>query len=322
MKENLINKEKVNKKIIDEEILNPSLIDLPAFLMCAPFTVSNKIPNNAWMKEEADKGERIDRQKALNQWLELYNYLSSESLTYLLPNNKPLQDIVFTANLGIVLEHLPKKDVVVLSNFTSKARVGEELVGKTFFESLGYKAIICPYQFEGEAELKHIRDNIYIGGYGQRSTKQAYEWMEKEFDMNIIKLEMKNKHLYHLDCSCFPITKENLLLGLKLYSTEEIKKIEKVLNIIPVSIDDCYSGICNNVKIFNTILNASYIHELTPGTKDYAWEIKKNRALEDIVIDFGMDLILINLSEFLKSGALLSCMIMHLNRLSYNYIAY
>jgi hypothetical protein len=30
---------------------------------------------------------------------------------------------------------------------------------------MGFKVIPCPYLFEGEAELKYLRDNIYIGGY-------------------------------------------------------------------------------------------------------------------------------------------------------------
>ena len=293
----LTNAEKLNKKIEDEPMLNPSLVEMPSFLMCPPFSVSNKIPNNAWMKEEADKGKKINRQKALNQFFELYNYLSSESIVYLLPSHESLQDLVFTANLGIVLEHLPEKDTVILSNFTSKARRGEEIVGKRFFDALGYKTVICPFQFEGEAELKHVRDNIYIGGYGQRSTKEAYDWMEKEYGMNIIKLKMKNKHLYHLDCSVFGLTQEAFMMGIKLYEKEEIRQLEKYIEIIPVTLDDCYSGICNNVRIFNTVLNASYIYDLTPGTKDYEWEIKKNRNLEDIVLDFGMDVQKINLSE-------------------------
>ena len=87
----------------------------------------------------------------------------------------------------------------------------------------------------------------------------------------------------------------------------------------PAPLDDCYAGICNSVRISNTILNASHITELTAGTEDYANEIAKNRRLEDIAADLGFELSFFNLSEYHKSGALLSCMLLHLNRHSYTF---
>ena len=46
-------------------------------------------------------------------------------------------------------------------------------------------------------------------------------------------------------------------------------------------------------------------------------ELHKNRALEDIANRLAFDISYVNLSEFMKGGALLSCMAMHLNRYSY-----
>ena len=45
----------------------------------------------------------------------------------------------------------------------------------------------------------------------------------------------------------------------------------------------------------------------------------KNRKLEDIAVAMGFEVNFFNLSEYLKGGALLSCMIMHLNRNSYEF---
>ena len=73
------------------------------------------------------------------------------------------------------------------------------------------------------------------------------------------------------------------------------------------------------MRLSNTILNASHIHELHTGTEDYAGEMHKNRRLEDIAADHAFELTFLNLSEYLKGGALLSCMVMHLNRHSYEF---
>lgn len=302
--------------------LNASTLDVPSFLLNAPFGFSIKDPNNVWMKEaiKEDPSLQLNKKNAMLQWLDLYNYLAAGSLVYIQPSLQGLQDQVFTANLGIVLNHLEEKDKVIISNFTSEPRYGETPVSVQFFESMGYKALVCPFKFEGEADLKHIKDNIYIGGYGIRSDIRAYEWMEENFDMKIIKVKMNNEYLYHLDCSIFPLTKDELLIADKIYSPAEIKEISKYININSVEEDDCLNGITNCIRFHNSIINASYISEIDrkKDKDEYEWELAKNRTLEDICSDLGLEPVFVNLSEFMKGGALLSCLVMHLNRQSYN----
>ena len=83
--------------------------------------------------------------------------------------------------------------------------------------------------------------------------------------------------------------------------------------------DECFSGICNSVRLSNTIMNGSHIHELKAGTEEYREEVNKNRRLEDIAVERGFEVNFFNLTEYLKGGALLSCMVMHLNRYSYEF---
>ncbi|MBO0862206.1 MAG: amidinotransferase, partial [Chloracidobacterium sp.] len=87
--------------------------------------------------------------------------------------------------------------------------------------------------------------------------------------------------------------------------------------VIPVSADECYSGICNSVRMPSTVLNSSHLQDLKLGTEDYEHEVRKNRKLEDVAADLALEVSYFNLSEYHKSGALLSCMVMHLNRHSY-----
>lgn len=301
--------------------LNPTSLDKAAFLLNFPFSYSAQTPNNIWMQELEDEKRSIDLRKSIKQFMELYHFMASEALVYLLPapSRCGLQDLVFTANLGIVLEHVQGKNTVVLSNFSSEPRVQETAYGAEFFRGLGYDVHISPHKFEGEAELKHLYDNVYIGGYGIRSERAAYEWMERTFDMQVIKVEESDPYLYHLDCSIFPVTTESALVCTEMFTKEEVAEIEQHIDVIDVSVDDAYSGICNSVRLANLILNSSHIHELKAGTEDYKLEIAKNRRLEDIAVDLGFELAFFNLSEYHKSGALLSCMVMHLNRNSYGF---
>ncbi len=299
----------------------PTGLKRPAFLLNFPFSYSTAIANNVWMEEIEREERKPNFERAMVQFLDVYRYLASEALVYLLPTPRDcqLQDLVFTANLGIVLEHLESKDTVVLSNFTSEPRRGETEVGVGFFEAMGYRTHVPPARFEGDAELKHLHDNVYVGGYGQRSQREAYDWMERTFDMEVVKLEETDPYLYHLDCTIFPITREDTLVCTEMYQKDELAALEKHTNVIDVSADECLSGICNSVRLSNTILNASNIHDLKAGTEDYAAELQKNRRLEDIALNLAFEVGYFNLDEYLKGGALLSCMVMHLNRHSYAF---
>ena len=149
---------------------------------------------------------------------------------------------------------------------------------------MGYKTTISPHKWEGEADLKYLYDNVYIGGYGQRSDLKTYEWMEKEFDMKIIKLNMVDEYLYHLDCNIFPLNSHKTMVCTELCDKEELAQIEQYTDIIDMSYDDTLCGMANSVRLGNMVLCAS----------------------------------IFNISEYMKSGAMLSCMVMHLNRIDHH----
>ncbi len=292
--------------------------DDPMFLMNIPYSYSTSIANNAWMEELDEKKRAVDVDRAMTQFLDLYHFIAGDAVVYVLPTpvGCQLQDLVFTANLGVVLEHLPDREIVILSKMATGPRQGEPEVGRKFFEALGFEVYDAPFRFEGEAELKHLRDNIYLGGYGARTDPRIYDWMEEKFEMKIIRLEEVDRYCYHLDCSVFPLTSTDTMVSTSLFKRHELEKLGQFTNIIDVSSDAAYSGICNSVRLHSNILNASNLHQLKVGTEDYHIERDKNRELEDIAAKFGFEVAYFNLSEYLKGGALLSCMIMHLNRRS------
>ena len=296
----------------------PSQLHLQSYVMNFPFTLSTTDPNNIWMQELTDEELTVNKSKAYKQFMDLYSFMAGNSLTYLLPSEGNFQDQVYVANLGIYLPHITGENHIVLSNFTSDPRKGEELVGEKFFNQMGYKTAISPYKWEGEADLKYLYDNVYIGGYGIRSNIKTYEWMEKEYDMNIIKVAMVDEYLYHLDCSIFALNPEQTLVCTELFDPSELAEMEKHTEIIDVDIDDALGGMTNSVRMGNMILCASNISEMKKTHEYYEGEKHKIASLEKICSDAGMEPVIFNLSEYMKSGAMLSCMVMHLNRIDHN----
>jgi len=295
----------------------PSQLPIQSYVMNFPFSISTDDPNNIWMKEMSEKELELNRPKAYKQFMDLYNFMAGQSLVHILPSEGNFQDLVYVANLGLHLPHICNDNHILLSNYTSPPRQGEEYVGEKFFNQMGYKTTISPYKWEGEADIKYLYDNVYIGGYGIRSDIKTYKWMEENFDMDIIKVKMVDEYMYHLDCSIFPLNPDKTMVCTELYDTLELKQIEKHTEIIDIDVEDSMYGMANSVRLGNMILCASNISELKKSHEYYEGEKHKIESLEKICANEGMEPVIFNLSEYMKSGAMLSCMVMHLNRVDH-----
>lgn len=288
--------------MISNKPFSPSYLTFPCFLVNFPFTVDNKVPNNFLMTEYCD-GTKYDYDRAFSQWMDLYNYIvSHNSLVYILPSEGNFQDLPYVANLGCILPHIQNRDVIILSNFTSLPRIGEDIVGRKFFSMMEYDVQQSPYKFEGEADLKWIRDNIYIAGYGIRTERETHDWLKETFGMDIISVLMNDEELYHFDCSFLPLSPTKALVATTVFCHEEIRAMEQILDIIPVPKKYLYYGWTNGLVMENKVLCAPYTIE-TGDEKSFRRLLSKH----------GFDLVVFNLSEFEKSGAALSCLVMHLN---------
>lgn len=268
----------------------------PAFLMNFPLSVSNCIPNNAWMSPETQG--KYDKTRAANQWMKLYRKLSETSLVYILPGCGNFQDLPFVANLGCYLPHILDRKVILLANFSSIPRRGEDVIGRRFFESFEYLVEQPLHRWEGEADLKWVRENIYIGGIGSRSTIEAYNWMSKEFEMEVPCIELSDPKLYHLDCVYFQLTDTKALVNVTALRPQDIKKLERLVEIVEVPEAFKYEGWTNCIRINDSILYG-------PSAP---WEL-----FESLLAKHDFQLETFDLTEFDKSGADLSCLCFHLN---------
>ena len=293
-------------------------LQMPVFMMNIPTLFSTDVRNNVWMNGYSDRDILVNVPKAIREMWEVYSFIANQGFVYLLPNPKDckLQDLTFVANNGIMLHNI-EKPTYVGSNFKAQNRIGEEILGLDFFKSLGYETIKCPFIFEGEAEMKFLKDNIYIGGYGVRTEKEAFDWFRNNFGLEIIELELKDPYMYHLDCAIFPLTKEKIIIATEAFTKKELNKLEKIAEIIPITIDQAHTGLTNSVRVNNYILNASDIDFLKKNSVDYRLERDKNNKIEEIAASNAMEVCYFNLEEFMKGGGLLSCLILNVNYHSY-----
>jgi N-dimethylarginine dimethylaminohydrolase len=294
----------------------------PCFLMNAPFFVSSDVINNQIMRDIisslSPEEQIINIDRALSQFQELYYFISKNAFVYLLPSYPGLQDQTYVANLGIILPHI-SEPTVVIANYYSEVRRNESEIGREFFKLMKFpKVIDAPEYFEGEADLKHIRDNIYCGAHGLRTSKNALDWFEKSFEMKVIPILMEDPYLYHLDCLLLPLSEDSILACTQKLDRETQRELEKYVNIYDLDYRLAVVATSNALVLGNYILVGTNSQTLkNKQHKDYQKEHDKLDFLENLCSRLNRELVVFDLSEFEKSGAALSCMVMHLNRNNY-----
>jgi len=291
-------------------------LNYPVFLMNMPLSLNNDIPNNVWVegKVTGEKAGSINLEKALSEFIDFYSLLSQFAIVYLLPTTGNFQDLYYVANIGVALDPTDSGIPFILSNFRSGPRVNEEIIGRNFLSSMNFACFQPPYFFEGKADCLRIKKGVYASGYGIRTDKQTHKWLMDNFNIKVISIKMTEPALYHLDCNLFVINEENILACTELLDPKDLKELEKETNIIPISIDDAFSGSCNSIQTGNgAIINASLLSSFKENSDDYFNEVKRIDKLGKIFADLGYELILIELKEATKSGALASCCVCPLN---------
>ena len=300
---------------------NIQSISTPAYLLNAPFSLSAEIVNNAWMEDMSAAERRVDRSKAFDQFMALYRTIAETAIVYLLPSWPGLQDQPYVANLGVVLPGGPQPTVII-SRFRSEPRRGEAEVGRRFFELMRYETVMPPQFeaapaeeifFEGEADLKYLCGNVFIGAHGIRTTRSAHRWMSDTFGVEIIPFELTNERQYHLDCCVLPLSPQAAMVCTAGVRRPTIRAIERHVDIIDVPADAGLHGATNCLLLGGRLLYMTNIDDLSPADAHYAGEKAKIHYLEKLCSRLSIALRRIDLSEFAKSGADLSCMVMHLN---------
>ncbi len=220
-----------------------------------------------------------------------------------IPPVKGCQDQTFVANVAVSIE-----PYIILANYKAAGRACEVAPAKTFFEKQGYKCIQPPFDFEGSADCKKLKEGLYFGGIGQFSSPRAFKWIEEQTGVKIALVREINPRAYHADCCLFVIDEENVIVNRSGLSGESIKTIEKYANVIeqPKGLDT--TGITNAIKIprKNIILSGTFNPEQTDYRKSMEWIF--------VTMDkFGIAVVLVDTDAVDPSGADASCCVLNLD---------
>lgn len=257
--------------------------------MCAPDHYDVDYVINPWMEGNIHKSSR---DRALEQWQQLYHLLKDHALVDLVEPQKGWPDMVFTANAGVVSDQ-----TVVLSRFFHPERQGEEPYFKAWFEAQGFTVHELPKDlpFEGAGDALLDREGRYLwAGYGFRTELDAHSYIAKWLDIEVLSLRLMDERFYHLDTCFCPLTDGYLLYyppAFDAYSNRLIEMRVPAEKRIAIEERDAVNFACNAVNVDRLVI------------LNQASEPLKQRLAE-----VGFEVLETPLTEFIKAGGAAKCL--------------
>lgn len=263
--------------------------------------------------------KRVDRDRAVEQWNNLKNLLTSYGVQVLvIPPDPNHPGLVYPANAGVRLG-----ENFILSNLIP-TRAGERPIYDLFLRRHGIKTISIRSRFEGEADFFPVGDRyLFTYGavmpqrfvpqfsfppwrrvYGFRSERRVLEELRPflKRETEIIDLELIEESHYHGDtvfCS-FGEKREHLLAYLEGLAPESRERCRHIFqdSLIRLSSRDAFFYAANSFQV-KTPEGLKLI--LPEGVSDSLLKEVEARGVAPVTID---------VSEFLKKGGgAVKCMI-------------
>lgn len=243
----------------------------------------------------------VNRQVAFQQWKAIRaTYTALDTEPVVLNGQSGLPDMVFCANQTLPY-YDPKADTsgVVLSRMHSEHREGEVPYYESFFENQGYTVQRLPddldADFEGMGDaLWHPGRHLLWGGYGYRTSPDAYEALSDLLDVPVVLLRLVDPDYYHLDTCLCPLDGEHALIASQAFNEDGRALIDELFDhVIEVPDEEARHQFACNAH--------------TPDGQHVLIQEGCQRTV-DLLREHDFVPVELDTSEFLKAGGSVFCM--------------
>ena len=260
-------------------------------VMCEPayFRVAYEI--NPYMSTAVP----VDPERATAQWERLRHALESTGVrVHLLPAHPDLPDMVFASDVGVCLD-----DTFVRSNFRHPERAAEAVLAARWFAGRGYRVSTLPdgVFFEGMGDFAFTRGGIVLG-HGIRSSRLA----RREIDAlpgataAVTHVELVDPRFYHLGTALAVLSPACALVCEAAFTPAGLLALrEQFEELVSVSADEAADFAANVLCVGSTVV----AYRMPPRVRS------RLAAL-------GFDVIEVDVSEFVKAGGAVACMVLPL----------
>jgi len=265
-------------------------------LLCPPTHFAVRDVKNPYMKHAAP----LDHQKAERQWQALRVALESSGLTVeTIDPVEDLEDMVFAANQIFVGHHEKIGKFIVPSKMRYASRQREVPYYVEWFRRRGYRIVsvdLSNEYLEGHGDLIWQPDRSKIwAGYGFRSSLggvQKFSGAMNDLGFPVTALELVDEYCYHLDTSLCPLNNEAALIYPGAFSSHSLHELRRGWKrVYDLTRDQSLQFMCNGI-----VVNGRYITSHMTSN------------LSDLLNKEGLEPVIVDTSEFEKSGGGPFCM--------------
>ena len=192
----------------------------------------------------SDNVGAVTREVAWQQWKALRAaYTALDCAPALVEGRPGLPDMVFCANQTLPF-YTPRTNTrgVVLSRMHRPERAGEVPHYARFFEDRGYAVKSLPEDLDADFEgmgdaLWHPGRRLLWGGYGYRTSPEAYDALSDLLDVPILLLHLTDPDYYHLDTCLCPLDADHALVAPKAFDDAGRALIDTLFDT-PIEVPD------------------------------------------------------------------------------------
>jgi len=242
----------------------------------------------------------VDREKAQRQWQALYSALEQAGCTVETIAPVPgLEDMVFAANQVFVGFYPNVGKFIVPSRMVHPSRQREVVFYVDWFRERGFRVIdldLGSEYLEGHGDLLWHPDwsRVYAG-YGFRSSQGGIEKFSRAMSglgIPVVSISLIDPYCYHLDTCFCPLNQEAVLVYPGAYAPKSLATLRGFWKRVhELTAEEAYKFMGNGI-----VANGSY---LTPYLTLHLENILAQEHLTPVIVDT---------SEFEKSGGSLFCM--------------
>ena len=243
----------------------------------------------------------VDREKARRQWKALCSALEQSGCVVETIEAAPgLEDMVFAANQVFVGWHEGLGKFIVPSHMVHASRQREVPFYVEWYRQRGYKVIDVDlgrdHHLEGHGDLLWHPDwsRIYAG-YGFRTAKagvQKFSAAMAKLGIPVVPLHLVDRYCYHLDTCLCPLNNDAALVYPGAFAADSLATVRQSWKRLrELTLDEAHKFMGNGI-----VANGNY---LTPYVTPHLEALLKEEGLTPLIVDT---------SEFEKSGGSAFCM--------------
>jgi N-dimethylarginine dimethylaminohydrolase len=236
---------------------------------------------------------RVDRALAVRQWEAVRDAYRAIGLpVHVLPPAEGLPDLVFVANPSIAALR-DGEPIAVLSNMAAPERRAEVAISAAFYRSIGVPTVtVASTPVEGCGDLLWQGHRL-LAGHGFRTTAAAGQEVAAALGVPAVSLRLVDPDFYHLDTCLLPLGPEVALYVPSAFDEPSTAALRAAFReLVPVPTAEAMAFACNGCCPDGR-------HLLLPTGCP---------TTERIATSLGFTPIVLDTSEFLKSGGSVFCM--------------